>query len=184
MHRTLIPWMLLSVRVVFAPILIQPFWRISDHLALGIYLLAFVTDYLDGMVARAFGTATPALRKADSAADTLFHLALFWFICRHHPDEIRRDWTAIAMYLLSAAVWYTLDAIRWHRLAGFHAYSAKLFSVLLLLWIVQLLRGGKTGPLLAIALVTGTLSNIECAVISLRLDKDQSDVSSIFKLMR
>ena len=36
---------------------------------------AFLSDVLDGVIARRTGTATPALRYADTIVDTIFYVA-------------------------------------------------------------------------------------------------------------
>jgi CDP-diacylglycerol--glycerol-3-phosphate 3-phosphatidyltransferase len=110
--RYAVPWLLLAVRVLLIPLLLFVPNRLSDHTLLWLYLVAFITDYFDGVTARRLGTATPLLRKADSTADTFFHLALIWAILQHHPAVFHESKTALAAFLLTAAVWYVMDAIR------------------------------------------------------------------------
>ena len=179
-----IPWLLLSVRVILTPLLIYRVHALTDHAVFWIYILVFVTDYLDGATARYFGTATPLLRKADSTADTIFHLALAYLIFCRHPDEFSRNRIALTIYLGTTIIWYVLDAVRWRRAAGFHAYSAKVFAILLLIWVLLLFGGGRTSYLLSGILYFGVLSNIECIFISLLLRQDRPDVPTIFRLLR
>jgi CDP-diacylglycerol--glycerol-3-phosphate 3-phosphatidyltransferase len=169
----------LSVRVIMVPLFLVIPNRLSDHSLLWLYLVAFVTDYFDGVIARRLGTAIPLLRKTDSTADTFFHLALVWAILQHHPAVFNESKAALAAFLVTAVSWYALDAFRWCRVAGFHAYSAKFFSTCLLIWIVLLLSGVRAGALLQGVLIVGTLSNLECIGISLLLRTDRSDVATV-----
>ena len=147
---------------------------------LWLYVIAFVTDYFDGASARYFGTATPFLRKADSTADTVFYLAIALLIVRRHPQEFSHNAIALTVFLISAGLWYTIDAIRWHRPAGFHQYSAKVLAVGLLVWMVVLLGDWHTGHLLSVILIFGTASQIEGIAISLLLRHDCPDVPTFF----
>ncbi|MDP9172679.1 MAG: CDP-alcohol phosphatidyltransferase family protein [Planctomycetota bacterium] len=179
-----IPWLLLSMRLLMVPFMVLASHGLADKTILWLYLIAFVTDYFDGVTARYFGTATPLLRRADSTADAIFHLALAFLILRHHPQEFSKSAIALVVYLLSAGLWYILDAFRWRRPAGFHAYSAKLFSIGLLVWMVMLFGGWTTGHLLSGILVFGTVSNVEGIAISLLLRHDNADVPSVFHALR
>ena len=183
MKRT-VPWILLSVRLLIVPLFVMFPNCLNDLSVLWLYMAAFVTDYFDGVSARYLGIATPSLRKTDSAADTVFHLALAYVLFLHHPEVFRRSAIALVLFLVTAAAWYVIDAFRWHRIAGFHTYSAKVFSVALMVWIVLLLIGRNTGPLFAVILVFGALSNIEGIIISLRLRKDCTDVPTLFHVHR
>ncbi len=176
------PALLVALRVLLAPLLLVLVAKsaIGDRGALGLYLLAFATDYADGNIARALGVATPRLRAADSAADTVFHLAFFAATWILHRDELRTPF--LLAFLGTAGAWYGLDAFRWRRVAGFHARSARAFAAALLAWVVALYGFGVEGSLGA-ALAVGTVANVDGLAISLLLDKDQTDVSSSLWLL-
>jgi CDP-diacylglycerol--glycerol-3-phosphate 3-phosphatidyltransferase len=178
--KKLLPWGLLSLRLLIAPWLIIAPIALSDRAVLLLYVIAFASDYFDGAAARYFRTVTPALRRADSTADTIFFLALAAFILRRHPDEFSRNALCLVIYLATTVVWYALHAARWRRVAGFHAYSAKLLAIFFLVWMVTLLGGWHTGNLLSAVLIFGTLSNIEGILISLLLKHDCVDVPTLF----
>ncbi|MBI3723497.1 CDP-alcohol phosphatidyltransferase family protein [bacterium] len=176
-----LPWLLVGGRALLAPalIILLEAGALGDRLVLAIYLVAFATDYFDGAIARKLGVATPALRHADSAADTVFHVALGWVTWRLHPEEVRASAAAFLAFLATSAVWYLLDAFRWKKLAGFHAWSAKSFSVAIMVWAVALYSGLGAGPLLSVAFAIGTLANVEGVAISLTLRRHSSDVPTI-----
>jgi CDP-diacylglycerol--glycerol-3-phosphate 3-phosphatidyltransferase len=176
------PSLLVALRVLLAPVLLVLVARgmIGDRGALAFYLLAFATDYADGNVARALGVATPRLRAADSAADTVFHLAFFAATWILHGDELRTPF--LLAFLATAAAWYGLDAFRWRRVAGFHARSARAFAAALLVWVVALYGFGVQGALGG-ALAVGTIANVDGLAISVLLEQDQTDVSSSLWLL-
>jgi len=181
-----LPWVLVGMRFVLAPLLLALLAKgaLPDGAVLAIYLLAFATDYLDGAIARKLGVATPALRHADGVADTVFHLALAWVTWCLHAETVRSSTVPLGAFLATSAVWYLLDAIRWRRLAGFHAWSAKAFSVAIMVFVVALYGGLGTRFLLTIALSAGTLSNLEGIAISLALETDRADVPTFVHALR
>jgi CDP-diacylglycerol--glycerol-3-phosphate 3-phosphatidyltransferase len=184
-----IPWLLVAIRAFLAPLLLVALEAdlLTDRWVLAAYAVAFVTDYFDGAIARRLGVATPRLRQADGAADTLFHLVLAWVTWRLHEGELRANGAALLVCLGSAALWYGLDAFRWRKPAGFHAWSAKLFSVAVLVWVVLLYGGYPTGCSLLVACTLGTVAHLEGIAISLTLRKHVPDVPSLrhaFRLRR
>ncbi|HZK82508.1 MAG TPA: CDP-alcohol phosphatidyltransferase family protein [Humisphaera sp.] len=179
-----IPWLLVLVRLLLAPLIIVISHRASDRTILLLYLLGFATDYFDGVIARRLKTDTPLLRKSDGAVDTVFHLALAFITIQRHPEEFRKSLLALTIFIVSAATWYILDAIRWRRLAGFHSYSAKLFSIGLLVWMIALYGGHATGRILSVVLLVGVYANIEGILISLLLKQDRPDVPTFVRAIR
>lgn len=178
-----VPWALVWTRLFLGVFLLALNRYLSDREILWIYLAAFTTDYFDGVIARKIGTATPALRRADSAVDSIFHVCLGTITLLRQPGEFVRNRWMLGAFLATAAAWYALDAIRWKRLAGFHAYSAKLFSLGLMVWVIALYGGVETQRLLSMVLAIGVVSNCEGVAISLLLRVDRSDVAGVWKLV-
>jgi phosphatidylglycerophosphate synthase len=157
---------------------------LGDRRVLALFVIAFVSDYFDGVIARAYGVATRRLRQADSLVDTLFYLMLAAVTYRLHPDVIRRHTTAIGICVGTLAVWTLLDLLRWRAAAGFHAFSAKLFAAALGVWAVALYGFGVDGPWLVVACAAGTLSHVEGIAISLVLRRHAADVRSLAHALR
>jgi len=151
---------------------------------LGACFAAFWADYFDGALARRWGTATRALRKADSFADTLFYLTLAVVTFRLHEGELRSHATALALCLGSLALWIVLDAVRWRQFAGFHAYSAKLFGVGLFVWTLLLYGGVAPDAALTVTCALGVVSNVEGIAISLVLRRYAADVPTVWHAVR
>jgi phosphatidylglycerophosphate synthase len=157
---------------------------LGDRRVLALFVIAFVSDYFDGVIARAYGVATRRLRQADSLVDTLFYLMLAAVTYHLHPAVIRRHATAIEICLGTLAVWTLLDLLRWRAAAGFHALSAKLFAAALGVWAVALYGFRVDGPWLVVACAAGTLSHVEGIAISLMLRRHAADVRSLAHALR
>jgi phosphatidylglycerophosphate synthase len=181
-----LPWLLIAARagatIVLAAALAGG--RLTDRLVLALFIVAFVSDYFDGVAARALGVVTRALRQADSAVDTIFYLVLAGATWRLHPDVLGQHAAALTVCLATLAAWYLLDFVRWRAAAGFHSWSAKLFAAALGLWAVMLYGFGVDGPWLVVACVVGTISHLEGIAISLVLREHATDVPTVLHARR
>jgi phosphatidylglycerophosphate synthase len=73
--KVVIPWSMVISRAVMGPVLVAiTTWGVAGWVLSTIVVLTLVDDIADGMLARHWGTASPALRLADSCADTVFYL--------------------------------------------------------------------------------------------------------------
>jgi CDP-diacylglycerol---glycerol-3-phosphate 3-phosphatidyltransferase len=158
--------------------------RLTDGRVLALALTAFVTDYFDGVIARACGVATRRLRQADSMVDTAFYLMLAAVTYRLHGEVIRRHAEALAVCLGTLALWAALDLWRWRAAAGFHSWSAKLFAAALGVWAVALYGFRADGPWMVAACASGTISHLEGIAISCALRRHQTDVPTFAHALR
>lgn len=180
------PWLLVAARAVAAVVLgfALAAGALSNRLVLALVTVAFVSDYLDGAVARALGVVTRALRQADSAVDTIFYLVLAGATWSLHPDALRRHAWALAICMGTLGSWYLVDLVRWRAVAGFHAWSAKLFAAALGVWALMLYGFGVDGPWMVVACAAGTLSHVEGVATSLVLRQHATDVPTVFHALR
>jgi phosphatidylglycerophosphate synthase len=181
-----VPWLLIAARAA-ATLVLAVAWAarsLSDGLVLWLFVVAFVSDYFDGVVARALNVVTWRLRQADSVVDTVFYLVLAAATWTLHPDVLRTHAVALAVCLGTLAAWYLLDLIRWRAAAGFHSWSAKLFAGTLGLWAIVQYGFGRGGWCLVLACVVGTVSHLEGMAISLTLRRHVADVPTLLHALR
>ena len=173
-----VPWALVATRGAIALVLAVGLivGHLTDGLVLSLFVIAFLSDYFDGVIARACGVATRALRQADSTVDTAFYLVLGAVTYHLHGDVLRRHASALTICIGTLAVWAILDLLRWRAAAGFHAWSAKLFAAALGVWAVALYGFGADGPWLVAACAAGTFSHVEGIAISFTLRQHVTDV--------
>ncbi|HTA35942.1 MAG TPA: CDP-alcohol phosphatidyltransferase family protein [Solirubrobacteraceae bacterium] len=184
--NAVLPWLLIAARAAAALVLAVALAAraLSDRLVLWLFVVAFVSDYFDGVIARALNVVTRSLRQADSVVDTVFYLVLAGATSALHPEELRRHAIALGVCLGTLAAWYALDLIRWRAAAGFHSWSAKLFAATLGLWAVAQYGFGRGGPWLVVACAAGTLSHLEGIAISLVLRRHVADVPTVLHALR
>lgn len=71
-----LPLALVCLRFMLAPVVLLLAAYHPEPAAFAVCLAAaFLSDFLDGVIARRLGVATPGLRRLDSCADTAFCLA-------------------------------------------------------------------------------------------------------------
>jgi CDP-diacylglycerol--glycerol-3-phosphate 3-phosphatidyltransferase len=184
--RPLVPWFLIGARVLAASVLAGGLLLggVPDRWALVTVIVAFVSDYFDGVIARALGVVTPRLRQADSVVDTVFYLLLAATTWRLHPEALRPHALAVVVCLGTLAAWYLLDLFRWRAAAGYHSWTAKGFALTLGIWAVALFGFSRNDPWLVLAALAGTISNLEGMAISLALQRHQTDVRSLVHAFR
>jgi len=145
---------------------------------------AFLSDVFDGVIARRLGIATPGLRRLDSAADTLFFVAVAIVAWHLYPGAIAARVVPLAVLGTLEVVRYAFDWYKFRREASYHMWSAKLFGLALFLGCFSLLACGSDNATLTVAIYCGILSDVEGLLISARLNSWRSDVASFFHALK
>jgi len=183
-RRTLLkrlPLLLTALRAALAPLIVLLALLHPTRAAFGACLLAgFLSDVFDGILARRLGVATPRLRRLDSAADTLFYLAVAICAWRLYPQALTRRAGLLALLLALEIARYVLDWLRFGREASYHTWSAKLFGVLLFAGCFALLALGVDNAALTAALWCGIFSDLEGVAISFTLRQWRTDVPTLW----
>lgn len=139
--------------------------------ALALYILAALTDAVDGWIARRTGRASRYGAQLDAAVDNAFAIGIFVFLVLAWPDMVRRQAPAMAV-LFGAPLAYL--AVSWamrRRLMMFHFWSAKVGAFLLFcLWPLIAVSGAE-GLIVIVAAVVG-FSRLEQILFLLRGGED------------
>ena len=179
-----IPLLLTALRVVLAPVVVALvlWWPADSGLStlLGICLvLAFLSDYFDGVIARRLGVATPSLRRLDSIADTMFYVAATFAAWRLHPEAITSRAGPLLALLALELVRYAFDWLKFRREASYHMWSSKAWGLALFIGFFSLLALDVDTWPVDLAVYLGIAADIEGLLISAVLPRWQSDVPSI-----
>lgn len=180
-----VPAVLIASRLLLGPILLLLCVQhaASSWIAAAL-IAAFLSDIFDGIVARRVGVATERLRVADSWADAFFYFWIVAAVCFSVPKVV---YTFRMPLLLVAGLQlfsYLIDLLKYRRIATFHAYSAKVWGIMLFIATIALLAYHRDGVYLWAAIAFGILSNIEGMAMKLVLPTWQYDVPSLFHAWR
>lgn len=171
-------------RLALAPAIIAAAIHEARGWILAAMLLAgFVSDILDGVVARRYGAITPFLRRLDSVADTIFYLATAYAAWTLHPASLRELAWPIAVVIAGEATNFLVAFLKFHREASYHAWSAKVWGALLFSALMALFGTGSAA-MLPVALLSGIIAQCESLAITAVLPIWHHDVPSVWHAWR
>lgn len=143
-----------------------------------------LSDIFDGILARRFGVATPALRRYDSITDIIFYLFILgalWLLCQ---EVVRQNFWALTVILASEAVAILTCVIKFGKYPATHSWLAKFYGLCLLGGLIALLVfDAGNWAVISLAIVAG-LANTENTLMHLMAKAPPVDVRSIFHLPR
>ncbi|MEP6618314.1 MAG: CDP-alcohol phosphatidyltransferase family protein [bacterium] len=168
------------LRLILVPALvIMPAMHVARWTFAVVLTIGFVSDVLDGIVARRFGVATSFLRRLDSAVDIVFYLGVAYAAWELEPAGLRAiKWWVVAI-ISGEAVNHAFAVWKFGKEPSYHAYSAKLWGLLLFLSLLLLLGAGNTA-MLSIAVGAGILAQAEVFAITVVLPAWRHDVRSVW----
>jgi len=172
------------LRLLLAPVLV---WMVyagaPGILFAGVILVAFVSDYFDGVIARRLGVATPELRHFDSRADLVFYATAAWTVWTLRPDVARSIAVPALIVIALDVVRHVFDFSKFGRDVAYHAWSSKAWGLSLAAALVLLLGFGISNPFVPIAAYLGLIAQVEGLIISIVLPVWTSDVPTIFRAL-
>ena len=169
MHKRL-PWLLIYLRLCFTvPAIAFGYCRLLGWPYILLLAVAAATDYYDGVLARRYNVETATLRQWDSIADTIFFLGVLAGMWLAHPDVyVKYSWgiySIIGLELLR----YIFDFAKFRRGASYHAFSAKIFGITLLIATIAIMGFNMPVPFFPLALIIGIISELEGLLMSIVL---------------
>jgi phosphatidylglycerophosphate synthase len=182
---TSIPMGLIVLRAVLGPaVLLLAFFN-PNHLAFGTCLvLALLSDYFDGVIARRLGVATPNLRRMDSIADSIFYISALvaaWYL---HGDLLKPHLLALALLGVIEVARYIFDYFKFGKEASYHMWSSKFWGLTLFIGFFALFVYEESGWPVSLAIYAGIIADIEGFAISVVLKQWKNDVPTIFHAIR
>lgn len=176
-----IPIGLIILRFILGPTtIIAYFYDASPYWYTLVLTLGFLSDILDGIIARRLNISTDRLRSLDSWADTAFYSSVFIVALILHKEIISEFWISITTLIALELIRHAFDQIKYRQSTSYHMWSAKVWGIFLYLGFVQLLGFNEAGFFFSLAIYTGILTDIEGILASILLSKWQSDVPSIY----
>jgi phosphatidylglycerophosphate synthase len=180
-----LPFALTTLRLVLGPVALAlagsgaPRW-----IFLPLLITGTLSDIFDGILARRWGMATPALRRYDSISDIIYYLFLLgalWPLCH---DVLRHNLCALAVILGSEAAVIAICAVKFGKYPATHSWLAKFYGLCLLAGLIALLAfGAGSWAVIALAAVAA-VTNGEIILMHLLARTPPVDVPSVFHLRR
>ena len=178
------PQLLIAFRAACAPVIfVFACYRFRGIVLAAVVLAAFLSDVLDGMIARATGTATPSLRYADTLVDTIFFVTAAVALRIAVPGAFAGLWLALVTLIVVHVSRWTFELTKYGRIAPYHMWSSKALGLVLAGALVTAFVTGRPTSLLSVGLWLGVLNELEGFVASLLLTEWRYDVPSVFHVV-
>jgi CDP-diacylglycerol--glycerol-3-phosphate 3-phosphatidyltransferase len=173
------------LRLLLAPVLVWLVYAGAPGVVFaGVVLVAFVSDYFDGVIARKLGVASAELRHFDSRADLVFYATAAWAVWRLHPDVVRSVALPGLVVIGLDVVRHVFDFAKFGRDVAYHAWSSKVWGLSLALALVLLMGFGVSQPFVGITVILGLIAQIEGLLISVALPVWTHDVPTLIHALR
>ena len=170
-------------RMVAVPLLI---WLALSHqfnLFKWLITLGFLTDAIDGYLARRYGVNSKLGAMLDSIADDLNLAAAIIGAYALDPEFFVKERVTILILVGLYLAQTLLALIKFHQLTTFHTYLAKIAAVLQGLFLIAFFfLAQPLYWLFYIMAVVTAIGLVEEIVLILRLSRSQSDIKGLFWL--
>jgi CDP-diacylglycerol--glycerol-3-phosphate 3-phosphatidyltransferase len=168
-------------RGVLAPVLLYSAFVLDRHLGtafLVAYLVGFLTDVLDGWVARKMCTVNPQSAALDSFCDLLFQGSAVVCAVAFRPDVLASYSVGIVLAIVAQLFNWSVGLAKYKRLVGYHTTLTKIWAVMLFASIVELCVS-QTSMLMIPTIELAIISNLEEAAITLWSKRYCTDVRNL-----
>lgn len=139
--------------------------------ALAFYVVAALTDAVDGWIARRSGRASSFGAQLDAAVDNLFSLGILIFLLLALPGLWARQGVALAVLFGAPLLYLAVSWMMRRRLMMFHFWSAKAGAFLLFCLWPLIAVTGLEGLVIVVAALVG-FSRLEQVLFMLRGGED------------
>jgi CDP-diacylglycerol---glycerol-3-phosphate 3-phosphatidyltransferase len=180
-----LPFALTTLRLLLGPVALWLAWVGSPRwIFLPLLVTGTLSDIFDGILARRFGVATPALRRYDSIVDVIYYLFLLGALGRLCHDTIRQNLTALAVVLGTEAAAILVCAVKFGKYPATHSWLAKFYGLCLLGGLVALLAFEAGNWVVIILAIVAGLTNGEIILLHLLAKTPPVDVPSVFHWLK
>jgi cardiolipin synthase len=172
-------------RVLMAPLVIFLAIRGDEKLFKWFLAISFLTDAIDGTLARRYRVTSKTGARLDSIGDDLTILAAFAGMLVFHPGFVRQQLTLLIILAGLYLVQVVLAYYRYRKMTAFHTVLAKTSAVLQAIFLLALFFWPGAPKLLFYAAAALTaLDLIEEIVLVLLLNEWRADVKGLYWLFK
>ncbi|MGR9115981.1 MAG: CDP-alcohol phosphatidyltransferase family protein [Gammaproteobacteria bacterium] len=178
-----LPNLLTGFRFVAAPVLLWLSWNGYGLAFMGLLAVAFLTDMLDGFVARLTGQVSHFGATLDSWADVITYLTIAvccWWLW---PAIVERELVYVGLVVASCLMPAGAGLIKFGRFTSYHTWGVKLAAASMGLTLYILFLGGPVWPF-RVAAVMCILAAFEEIAITLLVSEPESNMRSVWDVLK
>lgn len=147
------------------------------------YVVAFLSDIFDGIIARKLKVSTVKLRQADSWADISLYLCVAVSLWLVYPMILIAFQIPLLIAIAFQLALFAVSLVKFGKFPSFHTYTAKLWGISLFVAVVGLFGFGWSAGLWG-AIALCLINSIEELIMILILPQWTHDVLSLFHAMK
>jgi len=178
-----LPNLLTGFRFVAAPVLLWLAWHGYPMAFMGLLAITFLTDLLDGMVARMTGQVSQFGATLDSWADVITYLTIALCCWWLWPDMVSRELLYIGLIVASCLLPAGVGILKFGRFTSYHTWGVKIAAASMGLTMFVLFLGGPAWPF-RVAAVICIVAAVEEIVITWLLPEPESNLRSVWDVLK
>lgn len=175
-----VPNLLSLYRLAMVPVIVA--LALSEQRTLFVVLLciSFVTDVLDGLIARAWNMCTRFGARLDSIADELTYVAALVGVFQFEYQTLEPHIAVLYVFIGLLVVATLTPLIKFGTTPSFHLYSFKANALLQGVFIFCLFVFGFNVYFYYFVMIFGVLACLEFIAVALVVDEPISDARSLY----
>jgi cardiolipin synthase (CMP-forming) len=178
-----VPNLVSSFRFVAAPVLLWFAWHGYHQAYILVLCLSFLSDAIDGYIARKLNQESQLGTLLDTWADIVIYITLplsAWWLW---PEILRQEAAFVGTVVLSYTLPALIGMLKFHALTSYHTWSVKAAAALAGSTLLLMFAGGPAWPF-RLATLLCILAGIENIAITLVLRQHRSNVRSLWHVLR
>lgn len=167
-------------RIAAVPLLLLLIFAEKKQLFTWFLMVSFLTDMVDGWLARRLKIASERGAKLDSVGDMLTLLTAISGLFQFQWEFIHTHAVSLSLLVFVYFLEMAIALWRYKRLSSFHTYSSKVSFFIQGVFILTLLFFGYYPWLFYISIVSGYIETAEEIILVFMLQEYRSDVKGIY----
>ncbi|HEU5290514.1 MAG TPA: CDP-alcohol phosphatidyltransferase family protein [Cyclobacteriaceae bacterium] len=143
-------------------------------------LIGFLSDIVDGIIARKLGVSTVSLRKLDSIVDRIFWLMVLITCFILYPIYMSSKWSLLASVLILEMIVFSFCLYKFSKIPSPHNFLAKLWGISIVLTLTEIVITGSSDWLFFAMILLGIASRVDSLIIHMLLRKWDHDIPSLY----
>lgn len=171
-------------RVVAAPFLVLLLWLDERHFFAWLLLISYLTDAIDGYLARKLKITSPRGSQLDSFGDQITLVVGLIGLLVFENEFIRKNILLIGVAFVPYIIQMSIAYYKYGKATAFHTYLAKLSAIIQSVFILYSLFFAPNYTLFYIMIGFGLLETFEEITLIYMYDTWASDVKGIYWAFR
>ncbi|OCX54009.1 CDP-alcohol phosphatidyltransferase [Mucilaginibacter sp. PPCGB 2223] len=168
-------------RIIAAPILFILIFAARFELFKWMLAFSFLTDAVDGFLARKYNVTSKLGATIDSIGDDLTVAAGIFGIIRYRPGFLSQEYLLVTLLITLYLAQVILALVRYGRMSSFHTYAAKLAAIfqgvfLILFYFIS----PSSNWLFILAALLTVFDLLEEILLVIILPRHQSNVKGLY----